>query len=88
MKIEFLKQFNRDAKKLPNQKIRDEIFKVIVETENANTRSQIKELKKLSGYKNAYRIKVGDYRIGIFIENEKIQFAHVLHRKDIYKIFP
>lgn len=48
----------------------------------------IKGFKKLKGYKNVYRIKVGDYRIGVFIENDVVEFACVVHRKDIYRIFP
>ena len=48
----------------------------------------IKNFKKLKGYKNAYRIKIGDYRIGVFIENKIVEFARVVHRKDIYRVFP
>lgn len=43
---------------------------------------------KLEGYKIAYRIKLGDYRIGVFIEDETIEFVRFVHRKDIYKKFP
>lgn len=88
MKVEFLKQFNRDAKKISAQSVRNEVTKAIVNVESAANRNDIKGLKKLSGHKNAFRIKIGDYRIGIFIVNETVQFAHVIHRKDIYKIFP
>ncbi|MDP3913923.1 MAG: hypothetical protein Q8R96_09315 [Bacteroidota bacterium] len=49
---------------------------------------EITNLKKLTGYKNAYRIKIGNYRIGVFIENNIVEFARVIHRKDIYRVFP
>ncbi len=48
----------------------------------------IRNLKKLKGYKNLFRIKIGDFRIGIFIENDTVEFARVVHHKDIYKLFP
>ncbi len=38
--------------------------------------------------KFAYRIKIGDYRIGIFVESKVVEMARFVHRKDIYKVFP
>lgn len=46
------------------------------------------DVKKLQGYENAYRIKVGDYRIGAIFEGETVIFCRVLHRKEIYRYFP
>lgn len=38
---------------------------------------------------NAYRIRVGDYRIGLYIfEDGTAELAYVRHRRDIYKVFP
>ena len=45
-------------------------------------------LKKLSGHPEAYRIRVGDYRLGIFYSDEIITIARFLKRNDIYKLFP
>ena len=44
--------------------------------------------KKLKGYKSYYRIKIGDYRIGVEIENDVIDFILISHRKNIYNLFP
>ena len=88
MKTEFLKSFYKDLDKLTLQSVKISIAGVIENVDLANKTSEIKNLKKLSGYKFAYRIKIGDYRIGIFIENNTVEFARVIHRKDIYKIFP
>ncbi|MEH2232983.1 MAG: type II toxin-antitoxin system RelE/ParE family toxin [Nostoc sp.] len=49
---------------------------------------EITNLKKLQGYENAYRIRVGDYRIGLIFDGETVLFQRVLHRKDIYRYFP
>lgn len=59
-----------------------------MDVEASNQISEIKNLKKLEGFKNAYRIKTGDYRIGVFIEEDTIEFVRFVHRKDIYKKFP
>ena len=88
MKTEFLKQFLKDTDKLSVQSVRNEVIKAIKNVEDSAATTGIRGLKKLSGYKNAYRIKIGDYRIGIFIEKDIVEFARVVHRKDIYKVFP
>jgi len=42
----------------------------------------------MKGHHYAYRIRVGDYRIGLFFENGLTTFAYLAHRKDIYNRFP
>ena len=42
----------------------------------------------MKGFKNFYRIRVGDYRIGISLERGVVTFLAFAHRKDIYKKFP
>ena len=42
----------------------------------------------MKGFKNAFRIRVGDYRIGVLIEKDTIKFGRIALRKDIYDIFP
>ncbi len=46
--------------------------------------------QKLSGYRSFYKIRVGDYRIGLHIvANEHlVEFQRVLHRREIYRKFP
>lgn len=48
----------------------------------------IQNISKLKGYKNAYRIRIGSYQIGVFIEHDTVEFARVVHRKNIYNVFP
>lgn len=88
MKIVFLGQFLRDLDKIKQQGIRDRLAQIIQEVESADSPLEIRNLKKLKGHSIAYRIKVGSYRIGVFIENDIIEFARFIHRKDIYKKFP
>jgi mRNA-degrading endonuclease RelE of RelBE toxin-antitoxin system len=49
---------------------------------------KIKNLKKLTGYDTYYRIRIGDYRLGIKVDGETVYFVVIEHRKDIYKGFP
>jgi mRNA-degrading endonuclease RelE of RelBE toxin-antitoxin system len=50
--------------------------------------SDISSCKKLIGFKNAYRLRIGNYRIGFFFENEKVELIRILNRKNIYRYFP
>ncbi|MBX2899649.1 MAG: type II toxin-antitoxin system RelE/ParE family toxin [Cyclobacteriaceae bacterium] len=44
--------------------------------------------EKLQGYKNYYKVRFGNYRVGLKYENNILSFERVLHRKEIYKYFP
>jgi mRNA-degrading endonuclease RelE of RelBE toxin-antitoxin system len=89
MKTEYLPSFIKDLKKLKSNPTYPKI-KTLVMTEipNHENLTLINNLKKIKGDDNAYRIRVGDYRIGFFLEEDKIIFSRVLHRKEIYRFFP
>lgn len=88
MKIEFLDRFSRDIDRIDNQSVGEKIANIIELIESAHSLSDLHNIKKLKGFKSAYRIRIGDYRIGIFFENNTVEFARIAHRRDIYKIFP
>ncbi len=89
MKIEFDKSFLKSLDKIKDRKILQKIEQIILVCESANNLGDIKNLRKLSGFPNYYRIKFGSYRLGFeLIEKEKIRFIIFSHRKDIYKKFP
>jgi hypothetical protein len=48
----------------------------------------VANLKKLSGGGPYFRIRLGDYRIGMRVEEDVVTFVRVLPRKDIYRYFP
>jgi mRNA interferase RelE/StbE len=88
MKTEFLEKFYKDLDKLDDQSVREDVIATIENVESASKTIEIKNLKKMKGYKNAYRIRIGDYRIGVFIEKGIVEFARVGHRREVYRFFP
>jgi len=88
MKVEFKKSFLKELKKLKNKSLKNSISDAIVQVESAENVAQIKNVKKLTGYDVYYRIRVGDYRIGVKIEKEIVYFVVFEHRKDVYRRFP
>ena len=87
MTVTIRRSFEKDALKLP-LKIRKEIAIIILDIERAERLSAINSCKKLAGYKTAYRIRLGNYRIGFFFENDSIELIRILNRKDMYRFFP
>jgi mRNA interferase RelE/StbE len=88
MNVQFRKSFLKDLKKLNDRRLKTAIHDCIIDVENAANLGQIKNLKKLSGFDSHYRIRLGDYRIGLKTEGETITFVVFGHRKDIYREFP
>ena len=88
MKVTFLKHFYKDLDRITSAGLRSDILIAIENVEKATKLSDIPDLKKLKNYRNAYRIRIGDFRIGLFIEKGTVEFARIVHRKDIYKLFP
>lgn len=88
MKVEFLKSFSKDLDSINSKSVKQSLIRVIAILEKADNLTDIPNLKRLKGHRNAYRIRIGDYRLGFFLENAAIQLARFLHRKEIYKLFP
>ena len=90
MKVFFKNSFLKDFQKLPDE-IKIEIKNICLSTfpKIKNLMEfKIYPLKKLRGFKNYYRIKVKDFRVGFKRTNGEVIFMRVLHRKDIYRYFP
>jgi mRNA interferase RelE/StbE len=89
MKIEFDKSFYKSLDKFQSPIISKRIEHVIFEFDKAETIADVKNIKKLVGFRNYYRIRLGDYRLGIELKNQStVRFILIAHRKDIYHIFP
>jgi len=88
MNTEFTRKFSQQVIACNDQKIKNKIREIIQFCTEISSLSEIRNIKKLSGYKNFYRIRIGDYRIGIEINKDTIIFAAFDHRSAIYKYFP
>lgn len=74
--------------KLRDKTLLAKIKAEIEAVENAETLQAITSAKKLKGEDDCYRIRVGDYRIGLTIEQGAVTFVRVLHRSEVYRYFP
>jgi mRNA interferase RelE/StbE len=89
MKVEYLPSFLKDLKALKStpsySAIRNLVFQ---EIPNCSSFEEIRGLKKLKASESGYRLRIDDYRIGFFFEDDTIMFVRVLHHKEIYRSFP
>ena len=88
MEVCFESSFERDLKKIRDRRLLKRVKETIYEVKKSGNLSEIRNLSKMKGYKTFYRIRIGDYRIGIDLVRNKIIFTRILHRKEIYKYFP
>lgn len=88
MNVEFRGSFTRDLQKIRDNQLKERIRELILQIEQANTLDEIANVKKLKGSNEYFRIRIGDYRVGIKLSGETIAFVRFLHRRDIYRYFP
>lgn len=88
MNIIVTKKFDKDVDKELSQPQKQQLAQILILITQAKTLSEIPGCKKLKGFKNAYRIRFGDYRIGFLWEGGTVKLSRVLNRKDVYKYFP
>jgi mRNA interferase RelE/StbE len=86
--VRFKESFIRDLRNIKDKGLLTRLRELIELVEQAQHLGQLANLKKLRGGGNYYRIRVGDYRIGLSVEGDAITFVRFLHRKDIYRYFP
>jgi len=82
------RHFAKDVDKELNKQQKQQLAQILISITQSKTLSEIPDCKKLKGFKNAYRIRMGNYRIGFLLEDETIKLSRVLNRKDVYKYFP
>jgi mRNA interferase RelE/StbE len=88
LRVEFRKSFLKDIEALGDPATKKRIRKAIAQAEEAATLRQVENLKKLKGGEPYYRIRVGDYRIGLILHEESLVFVRCLHRSAVYRYIP
>ena len=89
MKVEYRQLFLKDLKKLKKQPIYHQIYDLTFSTlPKVNSLQEIPNLKALVGTYNRYRIRIGNYRLGIELNGNTLELCQILHRREFYRYFP
>ncbi len=89
MEVEYRQAFLKDLKQLKSSSSYQSIYDLAFTTlPSINTLQDISDIKAMKGYAGRYRIRIGDYRIGIEVNENVIEIMRVLHRREFYRYFP
>jgi|WetSurMetagenome_2_1015567.scaffolds.fasta_scaffold841308_1 mRNA interferase RelE/StbE len=89
MKVAYRKLFLKDLHNLRHTEVYGRIKDLVFETlPDCERLSEVQGLKPLRQKKNAFRIRLGEYRIGLKMEGDVVEVMRVLPRKDFYRYFP
>jgi|AntRauTorcE11897_2_1112592.scaffolds.fasta_scaffold02206_5 mRNA interferase RelE/StbE len=88
MTVIFAISFTKDLSKIKDPTIRKQIKRAIQKAKKVDSLQKITNIKPIKGEKNAYRLRAGDYRIGVYVHDDTLEMVRVAHRKDIYRFFP
>jgi mRNA interferase RelE/StbE len=88
MIVQIDKSFVKDTNKIHDKQLNQRIKDTIINVQEANTINSIKNIRKMEGHETFYRIRIGNYRMGIEIIDKKVIILCLKDRKDIYKYFP
>jgi len=81
VKVQFRKSFEKDLRQLHDSKLLARVKTIISEVEASQRLDEISNFKKLKTKGSYYRIRAGDYRIGVLVDGETVNFVRILHRR-------
>ena len=87
--VEYTKRFFRELARLPRD-VQERVEIIVFKDLKSNNPFQLGYVEQMTGFPGKFKIRVGDYRIGIeIVKKEKIIICRrVCDRKDIYRRFP
>jgi mRNA interferase RelE/StbE len=87
--VEYTRKFLKELAALPDE-IQSRIEPIVFEDLAAIAPFELGYLEKMKGYSDKYKIRVGDYRIGITLDKKSyiIICERIAHRREIYRVFP
>ena len=74
--------------KITDVTLKKEVIQIIEDFENTENLKECSNVKKMKGHSEAYRLRVGKYRLGFHYDGEVLTLGRFAKRDDIYKLFP
>jgi mRNA interferase RelE/StbE len=88
MKVAYQKRFLKDLASVPpNLRPAIERF-VFEELPHADSLQSTGKVEKLKGHTIYFKVRFGDFRVGLSFTDDTVTLERVLNRKEIYRKFP
>jgi mRNA interferase RelE/StbE len=89
MDIEFSKSFENQTSQIKDKALLFRLSKLVGRVLECQSLNEIPNLKPMVGYAGFYRIQLGEYRVGIYLEDKTVWFLFFGKRNEsTYKRFP
>jgi mRNA interferase RelE/StbE len=88
MQLKIERKFLKDVEALSEKGIKKQIAIVVERLKDAENLKEIVQIKPMQGAVGYYRIRIGDYRMGLKMEDGVVILLRIKHRKEIYRVFP
>lgn len=75
MNVSFRSSFARDLNRITDKTLLRRVKESIDAVEHAQSINDLPNLKKLKSSKKYYRLRIGDYPIGLALENDALVFV-------------
>jgi len=88
MNIQYRKKFLKQLAQIPSiERSRIEQF-VFAKLPTLVSLGDSGNIERMVGYRGFYKIRFGDYRVGLQQQGDTLILKAVMHRREIYKHFP
>jgi mRNA interferase RelE/StbE len=71
-----------------NPGVKKRLSQLIETLKIIKTLNELQHVKKIEGFDCYYRLRIGDYRLGLKVLGDTVELIRFLHRRDIYRRFP
>ena len=88
MEVEYTVGFTRDLRRIRSSELRKRVLDKIQEIEDSSAIMEVGAVRSMTGGGHYYRVRIGDYRLGIAVEGNAVTLLRFLHRREIYRSFP
>lgn len=88
MHVTFKKAFLKQLAVLPKD-VRERVEAFLFKTlPSIDSLGQSGRIEKMHGYRSCYKVRFGEYRLGLVFEDGSITLKVIMHRREIYRFFP
>ena len=88
MNVERTPAFRRDLRRVTDRDTQRRLLEKIAELEAASTLFEVTSVRRLADGGRHYRIRIGDHRLGIELENNTVILVRFGSRAEFYRYFP